>query len=1278
MRLCHALAPLLGFLLSSPVAAAPQGGVPLDKLLSSPFPTGLVAAPSGGKVAWVFNDRGRRNVWIAEPPDYKGRPLTKYAEDDGQELGGLAWAPDGRSLCYVRGNGLSHGETLNPRSLPKAEQQAVWVIAVSGGEPRRLGDGNSPSISPKGDRVVFLHKGQVWAAPLDGGKAAEPLFQTRGQVRQLRWSPDGSALAFVSERGDHNFIGVYSGPKASLRWLDPGVDRDSDPVWSPDGKQIAFLRVPTSREPFTFGPQPTAEPWSIRVAAVADGKGRQVWKAEPGPGSAFHGVVADNQLFWGEDDHLVFPWEADGWTHLYAVPLGGGPAKLLTPGKFEVESATLSPDRSRLVYSSNQDDIDRRHLWIVPVRGGRPPTALTRGIGIEWSPVVTGDGTAIAFLRSDARRPAWPAIQAGGEFRDLAERPADFPTDALVEPTQVTITAADGRKAPAQLFLPPGLKPGERRPAVLYTHGGSRRQMLLGWHMMGGYSNHYALHQYLALRGFVVLSLNYRSGIGYGLEFREAPAYGAHGASELNDLIGAARYLRDRSDVDPDRVGLWGGSYGGYLTALGLSRAPELFAAGVDIHGVYDWNVVIRNFERGYDPLVQRDTARIAHESSPVSSVKNWRAPVLVIHGDHDPDVPFQESVRLVEDLRKQKVDVETLVFPDEAHGFLTHEAWLRCLQATADYLERRLVMKAGAAEKEIVPQGATVEKVAGGYKFTEGPAADADGNLFFTDSPRNLVLVLRPSGKVDVWDKESGDANGMRFDTKGRLLACCGEGGARAVIRYDKEGKKTVLADRYNGKRLTAPNDLCVDRQGRIYFTDPCYGKRPADGQEKYAVYRIEAEAGEPVPNKVTRVIDDVDTPNGIALSPDGKTLYVADTAARKDGPHTLIAYDIGADGKCKRRAVLHDFKERRGIDGMVVDTEGNIYGTAESGERTGVYIFSPEGKQLGFIRTPETATNCVFGDRDLKTLYITAGGSVYKVRLNATGYPPYPAGAPEPEQEKPLPEAWDYAPAMKKATAKFRGKQGVVLHVGDSMTIANPYGQWARSGKGKTPEDVAVLEWMHTGANDKTDGWWLCRTEVVSERAYTAVGGMQSTHLLSGGNRGNLTLEQMLKEFNPQMVVLQVGIYDADAYRPVKEYRANMAKAVDLILDNGTICILSTSAPLYNRLELTRQYNEALRELAKERGLPLIDLEKEILKRRPEDWNGTLQRRNNIHLTAREAGGDPAAAPTADNLGKSGYLLRGWLSVQKIAEVKRRVLDNPEAPEEPSPAATVNLKQP
>jgi dipeptidyl aminopeptidase/acylaminoacyl peptidase len=243
----------------------------------------------------------------------------------------------------------------------------------------------------------------------------------------------------------------------------------------------------------------------------------------------------------------------------------------------------------------------------------------------------------------------------------------------------------------AQLFLPRDLAKGQRRPAVIFFHGGSRRQMLLGWHYMFYYHNAYAFNQYLASRGFIVLSVNYRSGIGYGMEFREALRYGATGASEYADVVGAGLYLRSRPDVDGAKIGLWGGSYGGYLTGLGLARGSDLFAAGVDIHGIYDWNNEIRNWEPTYDPRTSGEAARIAYTSSPIADVKSWRSPVLIIHGDDDRNVPFSESIRLVEDLRKQKVPVEQLIFPDEVHDFLTHEHWLELQKASAAFLERRL-----------------------------------------------------------------------------------------------------------------------------------------------------------------------------------------------------------------------------------------------------------------------------------------------------------------------------------------------------------------------------------------------------------------------------------------------------------------------------------------------------------------------------------------------------------------------------------------------------------
>jgi dipeptidyl aminopeptidase/acylaminoacyl peptidase len=332
---------------------------------------------------------------------------------------------------------------------------------------------------------------------------------------------------------------------------------------------------------------------------------------------------------------------------------------------------------------------------------------VTKGNSIEWSPAPLGDGSGIAYLRADAQRPGQPVVQlGGGPARELAPAsiPAAFPAGALAEPEAVTIVSADGMRIPAQLFKPPSARTGGppspgngkdvhsgRHPAVVFFHGGSRRQMLLGWHYLSYYHNTYAFNQYLASRGYLVLSVNYRSGTGYGLEFREALNYGAAGASEYNDVVGAGLYLRGRADVDPARIGVWGGSYGGFLTAMGLSRASDMFAAGVDVHGVHDWNVVIRNFQPGFNPEAREDVARRAFLSSPMSSIDGWRSPVLVVHGDDDRNVPFSETVDLVERLRARGVHVEQLIFPDEVHGFLLHGNWLRAFAAASEFFDRQL-----------------------------------------------------------------------------------------------------------------------------------------------------------------------------------------------------------------------------------------------------------------------------------------------------------------------------------------------------------------------------------------------------------------------------------------------------------------------------------------------------------------------------------------------------------------------------------------------------------
>ena len=687
----------------------------LEQVMSAPFPSDLVAAPVGGSVVWVQIAKGARNIWVASPPEYKGKQLTSYTEDDGEDMGELVWTADAKAIVYTRGGDLDNfGESPNPRSAPEEPKQLLWIVTLDGKPPRQLAEGHSAAVSPKGDRLAYISKREIWSVKIDGGDihpiGAAPmgtpekpaaLVQAKGRSDSLHWSPDGSKLAFVNGRGDHSFIGVYDLAAKTVRYLDASVDRDSEPVWSRDSKQVAFIRIPASREAAAFAPRRRGEPWSIRVADAETGVGREIWKADRDAGSVFRNIVANDQLVWSADNRIVFPWEKDGWTHLYSVSSSAdarnGKAVLLTPGEFEVEHVAASADGKEIIYSSNQADIDRRYLWRVPTAGGKQATAVTAAIlgsGIEWSPVATSDGKAIAFFHSDARRPERAAIQVGSEpARDLAPEtiPAEFPESSLVEPQQVILDSADGMKIHGQLFLPANLDKTKHHPAILFFHGGSRRQMLLGWHYMYYYRNAYAMNQYLANHGYIVLSVNYRSGIGYGMEFREALNYGATGGSEFNDVMGAGIYMRNRPDVDPQRIGLWGGSYGGYLTAMGLARASDLFVAGVDMHGVHDWNIVVRNFVPAYDPLAKPDAARLAFESSPLSSIKTWRSPVLLIHGDDDRNVPFSETVHLVEALRNQGVEFEQLIFPDEIHDFLRHEDWLRAYRASADFLDRHL-----------------------------------------------------------------------------------------------------------------------------------------------------------------------------------------------------------------------------------------------------------------------------------------------------------------------------------------------------------------------------------------------------------------------------------------------------------------------------------------------------------------------------------------------------------------------------------------------------------
>jgi len=754
------LAAVLVFILSvlcvtaAPRAAAPPARAPhaptMAQFMSPAFPLELVAARKADRIAWIANDKGRRNVYTAAAPAFHPVRVTQYLDDNGVDLSQIEISNDGATVVFVRGHTANReGWIANPGADPRGIERAIWAARTAGGPSWRLAEGSNPQLSPDGRWVAFAKEGYIYRVPVAQGprrnaidKGEKPFIRIWGTNTNPVWSPDGTKLAFISNRTEHSFVTVYDTRTKKITYMSPSVDWDSSPTWSPDGKRLAFIRRPGT--PFgqqsqsgvgglgnppgvAFNPNnpqgrggfgrgggrggvpppqtpteqgrggrggaqtgtPPAPRPGLTTATFAGGHNLSFWVAETSTGDAkelWHNAAADktftniNTIAWA-GDRVIFQVEPEEWTRYYSVGVDGGSAPVsLTPQEGQIETMALSSDGRYLYYGTNAGDIERRHIWKVPTAGG-DPVQITKGDGIEHDPVVLASGKTLAVLSADAKRPQSVGIvaDATGDQRVIFPTlPKEFPIADEVVPQLVMTKAADGLDIHNQVFVPKDIRPGDKRPAIIFVHGGPIRQMLLGYHYMEFYHLAYAINQWLSTQGYVVMSINYRGGIGYGKSFRTAPNTNARGNSEYQDVVAGAKYLQSRPDVDPKRVAIWGLSYGGLLTAQALARNSDIFVAGIDLAGVHLYGSNL-------------DPENLAYQSSAISAIDKWKSPVLLIQGDDDRNVNFAQTVGLVDLLRAHDVPYELIVFPDDVHETLLYKRWLYTFDRFEDFLNRHL-----------------------------------------------------------------------------------------------------------------------------------------------------------------------------------------------------------------------------------------------------------------------------------------------------------------------------------------------------------------------------------------------------------------------------------------------------------------------------------------------------------------------------------------------------------------------------------------------------------
>jgi dipeptidyl aminopeptidase/acylaminoacyl peptidase len=652
-----------------------QSAITLEQVLAITYFSGHTWAPDGERIAYILDDGGRSSLCAVEV-----RTARSVEISEGQgPVTTHAWARDGR-LGYIQGGRLVVAERTGER----------WTRADLYAGPDAV---TALEWSPVDARLAFVSGGRLWlwdpAIPTLCHLDLPGRVSGMDHQKALGWAPDGSAITATFQEDGRWDLAVVD-PLGGLRWRSYTENLEGPFTWL-RGDRLLFARPSLAY---------TVREWC--VLDLPDGSVRVLHHEDEPEGL---GATYEAQAH-PDGRHALLVLRHDGWWHLHLLDTEGGGLRALTGRKGEdvghaYDLPRISPDGREVIFSTNRENLGMRHLFAVDLETASLRLVVDApGTSVEaaWSP----DGRFVAFRHSTVRHAPelWVVGRDGkGPRRLVGSMPDGVDASRFALPQPMAIRGAGDLEIPGYLLTPP-LEAGRRYPALLYIHGGGMRQMREGFPPLKSYAFFYAVSLWLADRGVVSYLVNYRGGIGYGKAFEQGNS-GELAVLECDDCVRAGEWLKTLPFVDPRRVGVWGLSYGGWLTLASLVRAPEVFALGINFAGIWDfgrWMDWARtSFRPAYDYFLGRargsreESPEIWRNASPRHLVARMRAPLVNFHGTKDANVPFEQLDLIVKDCVEHERDFTAHYYPEETHLFTHRATWRDALRKVEDVLRAHL-----------------------------------------------------------------------------------------------------------------------------------------------------------------------------------------------------------------------------------------------------------------------------------------------------------------------------------------------------------------------------------------------------------------------------------------------------------------------------------------------------------------------------------------------------------------------------------------------------------